>query len=111
MGGGGNINTINNFEEFYVAQTLTWLNKQKNEAIKTAVKEWPDDYRFISKLAYWFEQVTDAVNKNPPKDNVSCIVVMENMLSVVIDVDYEYYQQDDPDIGKMGFHIRVIRDI
>lgn len=103
--GGGIINTTGNLEKSYLDQVLEWLNKQKSEAIKTAIEKWPDDYKFIAESACWFEQITDAIVANPPKDNVKRVVVIENQIGDVVSADYIYYPKDDQNIGKIAFRI------
>lgn len=102
--------TINNTKEKYTIQTLEWLNKQKNDSIKTAIERWPDDYKFIAESAFWLEQITDAVLANPPKDNVRRMIVNESLLGNVIGVEYEYYKKGDPAIGKIAFRITTVSD-
>ena len=88
------------------------MNKQRTETIKIALKEWPNDYKFLADTAYWFEQVLEAVNSNPPKDNVRRIVVKEKMFfRIVIGIEYEYYGKEDPNIGNMAFRITAVSDI
>ena len=94
---------MNNEENKYLLQTLIWLREQKNRAIKTAFNEWPDDYKFIAELALWFEQITDAIRNHQPVDNVRRVIVQEDIRGNAIDIDYEYYTKDDPEIGKTAF--------
>ena len=98
-------------ENTYFIQTINWLNAERSKAIKTAVKEWPDDYKFLADTAFWFEQVFEAVNSNPPTDNVRRIVVKEKMFyRIIIGIEYEYYGRDDPNIGEMAFRITAVSD-
>lgn len=64
----------------------------------------------MSEAALWFEQITDAIIANPPKDNVRRVIVNENLLGNVIGVEYEYYQKGDPAIGRIAFRITTISD-
>ncbi len=71
---------------------------------------WSDDYKFIAESALWFEQIIDSIIANPPKGNVKRVIVSENLLGNVIGVEYEYYQKDDPAIGKIAFRITTVSD-
>lgn len=61
-------------------------------------------------MAYWFDQITDAVTANPPTDNVRSLVVKENVFGIVVGVGYEYYQKNDPRIGKIGICITTVNE-
>ena len=71
---------MEDFENTYFTQTMDWLNNERNKAIKTAFKEWPDDYKFIADASYWFTKITESVISNPPIDNVRSLIVIENIL-------------------------------
>lgn len=78
---------------------LTWLEKEKQNALESARENWPNDNKFIDDLSNWFDQIGLKIYGNPPESSVDTVVVREDNYGQVIDVLYEYKKdrlvQDD----------------
>ena len=54
-----------------------------------------------------YSQIADAIRNHQPVDNVRRVIVQEDIKGNVINVDYDYYAKDDPEIGKTAFRTKT----
>ena len=90
---------------------LTWLEKEKQNALESARENWPNDNKFIDDLSNWFDQIGLKIYGNPPESSVDTVVVREDNYGQVIDVLYEYKKDRLAQDAEIQLRLTTSKDI